>query len=232
MLIAVIFLGTEAKGSRSWFEFGQVRFQPAEISKISTSLMLATIMGQFGFKMSKTRNFLTVAGIILLPMLIIIAQNETGSALVYVGFAFVLYREGLSGWLLFIIGMAIVLFIMTLMVSPYAAIMFLAVVTSFCNAVCTGQEADLPGSARSTRRSIVFFVHLLPRMRKQMPVSGSVQMSVLRVFSVGISTVLPLAEDVTTVPVSFGSPNHSRACIPRTVTVSGVFAGEYKGCFA
>lgn len=142
LLIAVIFLGTEAKGSRSWFEFGQVRFQPAEISKISTSLMLATIMGQFGFKMSKTRNFLTVAGIILLPMLIIIAQNETGSALVYVGFAFVLYREGLSGWLLFIIGMAIVLFIMTLMVSPYAAIMFLAVVTSFCNAVCTGQMKD------------------------------------------------------------------------------------------
>lgn len=41
------------------------------------------------------------------------------------------------------------------------------------NAVCTGQEADLPGSARSTRRSIVFFVHLLPRMRKQMPVSGA-----------------------------------------------------------
>ena len=49
LLVAVIFLGIEVKGSRSWFEFGPVRFQPAEISKISTSLMLATSMSQLGY---------------------------------------------------------------------------------------------------------------------------------------------------------------------------------------
>jgi len=142
LLVAVIFLGTEAKGSRSWFEFGPVRFQPAEISKISTSLLLSTIMSQFGFKMGKIKNFLTVAAVIALPMLIIILQNETGSTLVYVGFAFVLYREGLSGWLLFMIGMAIVLFIMTLTVSPYMAILFLVATATFCDAMYSGKLKD------------------------------------------------------------------------------------------
>ena len=138
LLVAVIFLGTEVKGSRSWFEFGPIRFQPAEISKISTSLIIATVMSQFGFKMNRARDFLTVAAAILVPMLIIIAQSETGSALVYVGFIFVLYREGLSGWLIFLIGMFIALFILTLTASPYAAVMVLAIVASFCNSSYTG----------------------------------------------------------------------------------------------
>lgn len=139
LLIAVIFLGTEVKGSRSWFEFGPVRFQPAEISKISTSLMLATLMSQFGFKMSRFRNFASIAAVILVPMLIIIAQSETGSALVYVGFIFVLYREGLSGWTIFLLGMFISIFILTLTVSPYAAILVLAIVASLCNTIYTSR---------------------------------------------------------------------------------------------
>ncbi len=139
LLLAVIFLGTEVKGSRSWFEFGPVRFQPAEISKISTSLLLATIMSQFGFKMGRAKDFITVAAVIVIPMLIIVGQSETGSALVYVGFAFVLYREGLSGWLIVMIGMAIASFIITLTSSSFAAIMFLAVVVSICDALYTGR---------------------------------------------------------------------------------------------
>lgn len=59
-------------------------------------------------------------------MAIIVAQKETGSALVYCGFIFMLYREGLSGWLVVTAGMAIILFILTLTVSQYAAILTLA----------------------------------------------------------------------------------------------------------
>ncbi len=138
LLVAVIFLGTEVKGSRSWFELGPVRFQPAEISKISTSLLLATVMSQFGFRMGRAKDFLSVAAIILVPMLTIIAQSETGSALVYVGFIFVLYREGLSGWLISLVGIFIGLFIITLTASPYAAILALAAIISFCDSAYTG----------------------------------------------------------------------------------------------
>ena len=114
LLVAVIFLGVEVKGSRSWFAFGPIRFQPAEISKITTSMLLAMIMSRPSFKISDRRNFLQVAAIIGLPMLVILGESETGSALVYVGFIFVLYREGLSGWYLFFLGMSILIFILTL----------------------------------------------------------------------------------------------------------------------
>lgn len=114
LLVAVIFLGVEVKGSRSWFAFGPVRFQPAEVSKITTSLLLAMVMSKPSFKLSNRKWFMSVALIIGLPMLAILGESETGSALVYVGFIFVLYREGLSGWWLFFLGMAILLFILTL----------------------------------------------------------------------------------------------------------------------
>ena len=139
LLVAVIFLGIEVKGSRSWFEFGPVRFQPAEISKISTSLMLATVMSQLGYRINRIKDFIITALIILIPMAIIVLQSETGSALVYVGFIFMLYREGLSGWLIFIAGMAILLFILTLTASPFVAILVMAGVGSMCMCLYSGR---------------------------------------------------------------------------------------------
>jgi rod shape determining protein RodA len=139
LLLAVIVLGVEVKGSRSWFEFGPIRFQPAEISKISTSLMLAAVMSQLGYKISRLKDFIITALIILVPMGIIIMQSETGSALVYVGFIFMLYREGLSGWIIFMIGMAILLFILTLTSSSYVALVVLTGVASFCMMVYSGR---------------------------------------------------------------------------------------------
>ncbi len=125
LLVAVIFLGVEVKGSKSWFEFGPVRFQPAEVSKISTALLLSTIMSQTGYKLTKPKDFFLTVAVIGLPMLVILAESETGSALVYFGFIFVLYMEGLSGWFLGAIGLIILLFITTLTLSPYTSIVIL-----------------------------------------------------------------------------------------------------------
>lgn len=138
MLVAVIFLGVEAKGSHSWFEFGPIRFQPAEISKIATSLMLAAYMSRQGYKISRTRDFIITVAILAIPMLIILLQNETGSVLVYVGFIFMLYREGLSGWWIFMLGMAILLFILTLVASPFVAVLVLVGVVSFVICLYSG----------------------------------------------------------------------------------------------
>ena len=139
LLVAVIFLGIEVKGSRSWFAFGPVRFQPAEISKISTSLLLAAVMSQLGYRIGRFKDFVITALIILIPMGIIVLQSETGSALVYVGFIFMLYREGLSGWLIFMVGMAILSFILTISVSPYVAALTLAGVASLCICLYSGR---------------------------------------------------------------------------------------------
>ncbi len=133
LLVAVIFLGTEHKGSRSWFDFGAFAFQPAEISKIATALMLATYMGRYGYKMSNRKDLLITLAILALPMVCILAENETGSVLVYVGFIFMLYREGLSGWIVIFMCMAVLLFITTLVVSPYASILLAGAAMTLCN---------------------------------------------------------------------------------------------------
>lgn len=138
LLFAVIFLGKEVNGSHSWFEFGKVKFQPAEISKISTSLFLAYIMSKYGFRLGRFRDALAVALTILVPMALIVMEKETGSALVYCGFVFLLYREGLSGWFLVFGILAILLFIVTLAVSPLAAIIILFLLHGVANGVFTG----------------------------------------------------------------------------------------------
>lgn len=107
--IATIFLGRDIKGSHSWLVLGPVSLQPAEFTKFATALALAKVMNSFQFSLEKTRDFITCLVIILLPMLIIMAQKETGSALVYIAFFLVLYREGMSGSVLFL-GLCTVLF--------------------------------------------------------------------------------------------------------------------------
>ena len=134
LLVLVIFVSKDVKGSHSWFELGPVKFQPAEISKISTSLLLASLMSRQGFRLSRMRDFGYAALVVGVPMLIILAESETGSALVYVGFLFVLYREGMSGWVLAGIGLVILLFILTLTASPYASILVLMGIISLVNA--------------------------------------------------------------------------------------------------
>ena len=128
LLVAVIFLGSEVKGSHSWFNLGPVSFQPAEVSKITTSRFLSMMMSRSGFKISNFRDFLTAALIIGIPMLILVAESETGSALVYLGFIFVLYREGMTGWVLFFIGMVILLFVLTLTAGPLVSVIVLTVI--------------------------------------------------------------------------------------------------------
>ncbi len=139
LLVAVIFLSTEHKGSNSWFTIGPISFQPAEVSKTATSLMLATLMSQVDYKISKPRDFLLTAAVILVPMLIIVAQKETGSALVYCGFIFMLYREGLSGWFIFVAAVAILVFILTLKFSPYVSVLCLGVIVSSYIAIRSGK---------------------------------------------------------------------------------------------
>ncbi|MEC7864159.1 MAG: rod shape-determining protein RodA [Bacteroidota bacterium] len=116
LLIGVLFKGEVVGGSTSWFEIGSFKFQPAEFAKFTTALALAKYYNNIHFKKISLLKRLKTYGIILLPFLLIILQNDLGTALVFAAFVFVLYREGLSGNILifgFLIG---VLFIMTLLI--------------------------------------------------------------------------------------------------------------------
>ncbi len=111
LLVVTIFIAPDVKGSRSWLQLGPVSLQPAEFAKFATALALAKFMNSYSFNMNKGKFAAGLLAIILLPMALIILQKETGSALVYLAFFFVLYREGMPGVVLFSGVCAVVYFI-------------------------------------------------------------------------------------------------------------------------
>ena len=101
LLFATIFNPHSIKGSHSWLVLGPLRLQPAEFGKFATALAVAKFMSSYGFSMQNLKHFMAAVGIIVLPMLCIVGQRETGSALVYLSFFLMLYREGMPGAILF-----------------------------------------------------------------------------------------------------------------------------------
>ncbi|MDY3101536.1 MAG: rod shape-determining protein RodA [Porphyromonas sp.] len=114
LLFVTIFIAPDIKGSHSWLVLGSMRLQPAEFAKIATSLMLASALNRYKFKLNSFRAYAEVFVIVLLPMMLIFLQKEAGSALVYTALFLALYREGLSGIFLGLAFIAVVLFVMAL----------------------------------------------------------------------------------------------------------------------
>jgi len=101
LVFATIFNPHSIKGSHSWLVLGPVRIQPAEFAKFATALALAKFMSVYGYDIHKWKTFGYTLLIILLPMVCIVLQRETGSALVYLAFFLMFYREGMPGSILF-----------------------------------------------------------------------------------------------------------------------------------
>lgn len=117
-LVAVLLLGVESKGARSWFDIAGVRFQPAEFGKFATCLAVANVMSRHNFHIMRFKSLLILGLILAIPVGLIILQNDTGSALVYSSFIFVFYREGLHGSIPLLCFIIIVIFIFTLLYPP------------------------------------------------------------------------------------------------------------------
>ena len=124
LLIITAFIAPDIKGSRSWLSFGPMSLQPAEFAKTATALALAKLFSTYGFSMSNMKHQLIAGGIVLLPILCIILERETGTALVYTSLMFVLYREGMSGFVLFAALCAITYFVVVL---KYAALTLMGI---------------------------------------------------------------------------------------------------------
>ena len=116
LLVLVLFAGTEINGQKGWFMFGSFGFQPSEFCKFATGLALASYMNSHGFKLQQFKSLIILSTIILVPAILILLQNDTGSALVYFSFVLVLYREGLSGVVLFFGALLIILFVLALLI--------------------------------------------------------------------------------------------------------------------
>jgi len=151
LLIAVLIFGKEVNGARSWFQIGSIRLQPAEFAKFATNLAIAQILSSYNFKLLKPKNLALVALILLLPAFLILKQNDTGSALVYFSFIFVLYREGLPGYVLLVILMIASVFIGTIIYNPFIISVIIILISAISYLVI---NRDLPRTIKAI--SLVF----------------------------------------------------------------------------
>ena len=116
-LFMVLVYGKATKGATSWIDLGGgVKFQPSEFAKMATALALAGYLGRLDTDLQKRKNQIVAITLILIPMALVLLQNDTGSAIVFVSFILVLYREGLpgAGWVMVAGVTAILLFVFTL----------------------------------------------------------------------------------------------------------------------
>jgi len=117
LLIVTIFVAPDIKGSRSWLVIGPISFQPAELAKMATALALSKFMSSYNYKLKNWKDLIPLGMIIFLPFSLIILQNETGSALVFMAFLLMLYREGMNGIVLLIGAFAVILFVVVIRLS-------------------------------------------------------------------------------------------------------------------
>ena len=132
MLISVLFLGGIAGGATSWFEIGGLKFQPSEFAKFTTALALAKFFNMQHIKNQNTKTRVYSYIIILLPCLLVIFQNDLGTALVFSAFILVLYREGLSINILFLILITSILCILSLLINQEILIYMFSAIALIC----------------------------------------------------------------------------------------------------
>lgn len=127
VMLITIFVAPNINGSHSWLVLGPIRFQPAEFGKFATALALAKLFNSYNFKLNASpKNYALTLSIIFIPIALILAQNETGSALAYMALFFVLFREGMSGMVLLAALCAVSFFVIAI---KYAQTTFLGIPT-------------------------------------------------------------------------------------------------------
>lgn len=114
LLVAVLVVGAEIAGSRSWIKIGSFSIQPAEFAKYGTALALAAYLSNIDVKLDNLKQLARAFVIIGIPAMLIIVQGDAGSALVFSSFILVMYNEGLTPLILVVGVLAAVIFILTL----------------------------------------------------------------------------------------------------------------------
>jgi rod shape determining protein RodA len=115
LILSVFFFGSVVSGAQAWIKIGQFSLQPGELAKSAVALALAKLLSTHQLLSQKHKILFFAIFIILFPAAIIIMQNDTGTALVYFSLFIVLYREGMSGWIIIIPMCALALAVITLL---------------------------------------------------------------------------------------------------------------------
>ncbi len=152
LLVLVLFVGIEVNTSKSWFEIGSFRMQPVEFTKITICLALAQFLSSVSFSWEKPKSVFILFTLLALPVLLIFIQNDTGSALVFFSFVFVLYREGFNK-VLFITSFALIALFILALVTNLEVLVITIIIASVIGYLLT--------SGRNINSRIIFYSFLL-----------------------------------------------------------------------
>ncbi len=114
LLVVVLGIGSDINGARSWIKIGSISIQPSEFAKYGTTFAVASLLSTIDFSWTNRKDLIKLGALILVPMLLIVLQGDTGSALVFLSFFLVFYREGMTPTILLIGLLAIFIFVLTL----------------------------------------------------------------------------------------------------------------------
>jgi rod shape determining protein RodA len=138
LLLLVPIIGKEVGGNKAWLGIGSFGVQPSEFAKFATALAVAKYMGSVGFKMDQLRNQIILFVMIGVPMILILLQKDTGTALVFTVFTLVYFREGMSPMLIIMGVIAAFIFILTLLVDP--KYLFIGIGVILVSAIVLGRK--------------------------------------------------------------------------------------------
>jgi rod shape determining protein RodA len=125
LLIGLFAFGNTVHGHKSWYSIFGFSIQPTEIAKFATTLAVAKLLSEIQIDLKKSKSLIQVFLIILIPVILTSMQPDFGSAMVFLSFIFVLFREGLNPNFVWFLGISLILALFTLIKSTFFVSVFL-----------------------------------------------------------------------------------------------------------
>lgn len=173
VLLLVLVFGSVVNGAKSWIVIGPIQVQPAEFAKIAASLTLAKYMSRYHFKPDSFRSMMMVFVICFTPSALILLQNDTGSALVFVILLLAYFREGMKP-ILFVLGLlCVMLFILSLLLDEHVIIVIIEILAAIVFFILRDKPKELGiGAAVLIGTTLLCYLicrYFFPETPKYMP---------------------------------------------------------------